>query len=290
MDFNILTFPFAQAAGLLRQMSLSGSAGNMISTLLFLLFCLLPSLYLVFRLLAEKKEFDAIDLMLPAASVLLIAMMYLFINPGYLYSQLYGAWTPGRDVAMCVAFWTLLLGYILLRIMKNAANASEQGLTRALKLILAGTAALIGGKLTLDLVKGCFALSAAAKDTVFQLSDTFLFAGLPYFAERLPSVLSIVIIVYAIRLITQLQKDRYHEDTIAASKKLGRICTWSVIISIIVTISVSLLRFLFWDRAAGGYFEGNIPVASMILAVSVLLLSKYFAAEKDIKEENDLFI
>ena len=117
MNQDIFTFPFGQIGEALRALSLASSAGNIAAMIIYLLISILPVLYLVDRVARQKKEPDAIDILLIMMSVMLFIMMYLMVNPGYVNSNLYGA-MPGKGGALAMTFWSMVVGYAVLKCMK----------------------------------------------------------------------------------------------------------------------------------------------------------------------------
>ena len=77
---SLAAFPFEQAGYVLRQMSLSGTAGNAAAIVLYLTLGLLPCL--AWLLLKKQGRLLAVDHLLPALSVLLLAVFYYMVNPG----------------------------------------------------------------------------------------------------------------------------------------------------------------------------------------------------------------
>ena len=275
MNQDIFTFPFGQIGEALRALSLASSAGNIAAMIIYLLISILPVLYLVDRVARQKKEPDAIDILLIMMSVMLFIMMYLMVNPGYVNSNLYGA-MPGKGGALAMTFWSMVVGY-----------------AKYLKLILTAVAVTIVAEIVLGIFTEVVPAARGVREVDQLLNsdyNTTVFLWIKYFADKIPSVLNIFVIVHAIKMVDQLRADRYSQETISAAEKLSRICRISVTVMIITSIAVNLSQFLIWTKVYKANYVVDIPLFSIAMCIAVLLLSKFIASDKALKEDNDMII
>lgn len=289
---DIFTFPFGQIGEALRTMSLASSAGNIAAMVIYLLISVMPMLYLVDRVARQKKEPDAIDILLIMMSVMLFIMMYFMVNPGYINSNLYGA-MPGKGAALAMTFWSMVIGYVVLKCIKASIGTDEKKLARYLKLILIAVAAVIGINIILGIFTEVIPAARGIKEIDEQLNNdynTSLFLWIKYFADKVPSVLNIVVIIHAVKMVDQLRLDRYSQETISAAENLSRICRISVTVMILISIAVNLFQFLVWTKVYKTSYVVDIPLFSIAMCIAVLLLSKFFASDKALKEDNDMII
>ena len=91
-------------------------------------------------------------------------------------------------------------------------------------------------------------------------------------------------------MVDQLRADRYSQETISAAEKLSRICRISVTVMIITSIAVNLSQFLIWTKVYKANYVVDIPLFSIAMCIAVLLLSKFIASDKALKEDNDMII
>lgn len=289
---DIFTFPFGQIGEALRTMSLASSAGNIAAMVIYLLISVMPLLYLVDRVARQKKEPDAIDILLIMMSVMLFIMMYFMVNPGYINSNLYGA-MPGKGAALAMTFWSMVIGYVVLKCIKASIGTDEKKLARYLKLILITVAAVIGINIILGIFTEVIPAAKGIREINEQLNNdynTSLFLWIKYFADKVPSVLNIVVIIHAVKMVDQLRLDRYSQETISAAENLSRICRISVTVMILISIAVNLFQFLVWTKVYKTSYVVDIPLFSIAMCIAVLLLSKFFASDKALKEDNDMII
>lgn len=289
---DIVTFPFAQIGKGLRALSLASSAGNMAALAIYLFIAIIPMLYLVYRVARQKKAPDAIDMLLIVMSVMLFVMLYLMVNPGYINSNLYGA-MPGKGMALTMTFWSMVVGYVVLRCIKASVGTDEAKLARYLKLILIAVAVAIGLSAVLGIFREVIPAVRGVRAIDAQLNsdyNTSVFLWIKYFADKVPSLLNIIVIASAIKMVDQLRIDRYSMETISAAENLSRICRISVTVMILTSIAVNLFQFLVWTRVYKTSYVVDLPLFSIALCIAILLLSKFFASDKELKEENDMII
>ena len=292
MNQDIFTFPFGQIGEALRTLSLESAAGNIAATAIYLFISIAPVLYLVYRVARQKKEPDAIDILLIMMSVMLFIMMYFMVNPGYINSGLYGA-MPGKGAALAMTFWSMAVGYAVLKCMKASAGTDEKKLTKYLKMILIAVAAVISINMILGIFTEVIPAARGVKEIDQQLNsdyNTALFLWIKYFADKVPSVLNIVVIIHGVKMVDQLRLDRYSQATIAAAENLSRICRISVTVMILTSIAVNLFQFLVWTKVYKTSYVVDIPLLSIVLCIAVLLLAKFFASDKAMKEDHDMII
>lgn len=292
MNQDIFTFPFGQIGEALRTLSLASAAGNIAATAIYLFISIAPVLYLVYRVARQKKEPDAIDILLIMMSVMLFIMMYFMVNPGYINSGLYGA-MPGKGAALAMTFWSMAVGYAVLKCMKASAGTDEEKLAKYLKVILIAVAAVIGINMILGIFTEVIPAARGVKEIDQQLNsdyNTALFLWIKYFADKVPSVLNIVVIIHGVKMVDQLRLDRYSQATIAAAENLSWICRISVTVMILTSIAVNLFQFLVWTKVYKTSYVVDIPLLSIVLCIAVLLLAKFFASDKAMKEDHDMII
>jgi hypothetical protein len=77
---------------------------------------------------------------------------------------------------------------------------------------------------------------------------------------------------------------------VQASAKLATLCKDAVIVTVISASVINVLQLLFAGSLRSTDFTTTIPLFSIILAVCMLLLSRYLAESRTIKRENDMFV
>ena len=119
---------------------------------------------------------------------------------------------------------------------------------------------------------------------------TKVFMVFKYLVDQIPAVMDVLILFSARRLVKRLKADRYSKEVVKASGSLAVLCKRAVIITVISAVAVNLLQLMFASSLYNTNYTISIPLYSIILAVSILLLSRYFAEGRGIKQENDMFV
>lgn len=293
---TIAAFPFEQMGVGLRILSLSGAVGNGAAILLYLVISLIPAI--VWFLLKWKKKSEPIDFLLFLLSVFLFILMYYMINPGLLNSGVPGTgkWSLGST------FYSVLLGYLLIRALLHYENAGTGQLQKGLWLLL--------GTVNIILVYGIFgqelgrllqSLEAVQKGntgvqleggffTFSNLTVTYVFLFLHFIVRIVPYVLNIIVVFLARKLLEAMREDLYQEECIDTAGKLGKFCMWTLIVTIGLDGGFNMLQLFFQNRLYQMEYAVNIPVFSLAFVLAVLLFARYIREMQKLKADNDLFI
>jgi len=124
---KILTFPFTLLGNALRSLSLSGTIGNIAAIVLYLAIAALPLLF------KWKKKWQKEDWLLPVTSVLILYVLYYFINPGLrplLMNTTIGNLTLALLVYSVLIFWSII------KLLQSCSVKDRHYLYRVLKALL----------------------------------------------------------------------------------------------------------------------------------------------------------
>ncbi len=290
---GLFSFPLRQLGGVLRELSLSGGAGNAAAVAIYCAVCLIPLAYAGLRFLRGRKALC--DILLVILCPLLFWGLYLMINPALItdvFSLLPSA-ESGTALIGCTVY-AVLLGYIALRVLAAAKGAADSGLYAAFDTLLAvGGIVLIlaafGLRFT-QLLTALENLKAGNTAPGQKLGLTQLFLVLRYAVDALPYVLDAVIIVRARRLVAALAEDRYSEGSAGEAQGLTKLCAWALGAAIVCSIAFNLLQLI----CGGGLLVidsfASFPVFSIIAMLAVMLLARLIAEGKALKDDNDAFI
>ncbi len=295
-------FPLATIGSLLRALSLSGAGGNAVAIALYILICCIPAAVLAVGLWRRKAKPE--DVLLGILTAYLFYAVYMMINPADIGLTL-GQEDIGKTVLGGV-FWSLLAGWLALRLMRFVKNRSSEKVLRMSGALFAVTAAIIvlfavfAG--LIDLKASIGTLEAGNTDMSFAINvsgafesydvlmPTKIFMVIKYFIDLIPAVMDILILLLAKKLTELMRTDRYAEGVVMASSKLASLCKNAVIVTVISAAGISLLQLLFAGSLRSTDFTVSIPLFSIILALCMLLLSRYLAESRTIKRENDMFV
>jgi hypothetical protein len=289
---SITAFPFAEIGCGLRALSLSGGAGNSAAVILYGLFCLLPLVYLLVRMIRRRARAE--DGLLGLLSALMFWILYLLINPAEI-GQLFGAPELAELGVLILGgtLWSILIGYAVLRALRTFSGSHTVALLRYLDILL--------GLLCVVLVYGVFGSGFSGLLTAFEklkeantgaasLGTSYLFLVLQYLADVLPYMLDLVVIQFGMRLTDALRTDVYGPEVGTAANRLGAVCQVSVVAVLLMQIAVNVSQLLLGSAVHSSDYTVRIPLLSIVFVLAVLLLAKYFAAGRQLKKDNDMFI
>lgn len=276
-------FPFEQIGLLLRWMSLSGGAGNVIAIVLYVLLSLLP---LLAGLRQLRRDPAADNWLLVLISGCLFGVLYLMVNPGMLPIPL------GETVGKAVlggTIYSLLAAWLVLRIVRQARAAEQPQLMQVFRILLVGLACV-------------FVAEAAAGElgtllaSVKQLRETNTDGGigltcavltLGWAVDALPCVLNVGVLYAALDL---LEAQRYSEDAVAAAELLARRSSRMLAVVVLANGGFNLLQLLLAARLRQLSSVVLVPVFDVAFALAMLLLARLMRENKQLKDDNDLFV
>ncbi len=288
----IAQFPFAQLGLLLRTLSLSGVFGNVIAFVLYLALCALPLLFIAFHV--KKRTHKVEDWLLVIMSGFAFYMMYMMTNPGYLgQTPSYINEDMGKAV-LGTAFYSLLIGYLVLKLLRKSSHSGTDALLKILRLLFAVTAVILVFSISyigIAEVKAKLAvIQSGNTDPSVALGFTNFFVILRYMLTQLPVFMELVIFILAMRLCDHLREDRYGEDAVNAATKLAYFCKKTVAIILLCTMTLNLAQILFAGSLISVDFLTTLPIDSITVALVALLLSRFFIASRDLAKDNQMYI
>lgn len=289
---SIISFPFKQIGLGLRVLSLSGTVGNIVAIVLYVAVCLIPAgcyLRLRVRKLAQKE-----DLLLMIVSCILFEVVYLVINP-HLQAEYLGQLQAlmGTEILGAVVY-SILVGWIALKILRKCFGAEQGNLLDYLKILLCAIAAflvLASFGTGLDELLASFEnLRSSNTALAGRLGMSYTFLTLQYLVNILPNVLICGIIVKAVALIGEMKQEAWSDAVLEGAEKLSVSCRRMIRIVVIGNILFNVLQLVFmkWLQVVNTVIQ--LPLATLTLAVALLLMARFIRSHKELKEENDYFI
>lgn len=270
----------------LRNLSLSGGRGNLGAWAIVLALSMLPALGLLWR---PGCKWDFL-LLLAAAEI--FAGLYLLVNPTVAlpFPDLDGRKFIAIAAAGCVS--ASLLAWAVLRWLRGTEKHVDLG--RTLEKLLGFAAIFIGwlavwstGATALQKIK-----HVAAANTMPQaeLGGTNLFIVLLAAADLIPTLLGCGALLLAGKLARAMETDPFGEETVSLSEKLSRDCGRIAAVSVLICACGNLLQFIWMPFLHSVQFMISFPVFTVLLAVTLDLLCRYFRQAKAVSDDNDSII
>jgi hypothetical protein len=289
----ITAFPFKQIGIVLRKLSLSGGIGNVLSIALYIVISLVP-LFVLF-IFKKRRGLYLEDSLLVVLSAVLFAVIYLMINPGMIGNCL-GIVTDQIIVKVLLGgvTYSVLFGYIILRILRFFFAADTNRLQKYLKALLCVLNILFVflafGVQFGNLLDSFKSLRIGNTGNESSLGMSYVFLVLQYIVNALPNVLNVLVVFAGLNLLNELASDRYSEATVDAATTVSRLCGLVLTVTVISNIGFNLLQLVFVKelRVVNGIVQ--IPLLSTAFMLATLLLSQYIRENKQLKDDNDMFI
>ncbi len=291
---TIMAFPFDQIGKGLRALSLSGDIGNVISIVLYILVCIIPltALFLIYK----KRKLYIEDSLLAITGIVLFVVIYFMVNPGLFGGKYWGVTISQSAIKAILGsiVYSLLCGYAVLRVLRLSFEAKIDKLQKYFSILLCALnimfvylafGASFGG-----LLDSFETLRTGNTGNTGRLGMSYGFLLLQYIVDALPYILNVLVVFFAMHLLDELKTDRYSESSVAAAGKLSRICGVSLAISIVSNISFNLLQLIFFKTLAVVNSSVKLPLLSVVFVLTVLLLARFIGENKQLKDDNDMFI
>lgn len=290
---TVMAFPFEQLGLGLRALSLSGWPGNAIAIMIYVAVSLIPAAMLL--VLRKKRGLQKEDGLLALLSAVLFAVLYLMINPGVIGTLTGGA--TGQDVGKAILgsmVYSVLCGYLVLRVLRLFSEGGTDKLARYMAVMLSLLSALFVylafGACFGAMLESIEALRAGNAGNEHLLGTSYFFLVLQFIVDALPYVLNVFVVFSALRLLEELREDRYSAETVAATGRMSRLCVAALAVTVLTSIGFNLFQLLFAKSLMVINSTVGIPVFSIAFVLAALLLTRFIAENKQLKDDNDMFI
>lgn len=289
----VMAFPFEQIGLGLRTLSLSGATGNMAAIVLYVVICLVPFAILLIR--KRKNILHMEDSLLGILSILLFVVMYQMINPGLI------SLGPGGSNNFSFAkailggtIYSVICAYVVLGVLRLFFSSDTEGLQKHMVILLVLVNALfiylIFG-VGINKLLGYFeALRESNAGNEHLLGASYVFLTLQFVVDNIPFILNIFVVFAGISLLYQLTSDRYSAATVSSSEKLSKICRIALMITVLTNTAFNVLQLIFSKMLFNINSSVEIPLFSIAFVLAALLLSRFVAENKALKDDNDSII
>lgn len=289
----VMAFPFEQIGLGLRVLSLSGGIGNAVAIMIYFALCLLPVAILLIT--PKKRELRAEDGLLGLLSLALFAVLYLMINPGAIGTMMAGL--VGHAIgkaALGVMVYSVLCGYFVLRVLRLFSVGGTDKLVRYMSVMLH----LLNILFVYVIFVVCFdgllnsiaELQAGNAGNEQLLGASYVFLAVQFIVDALPYVLNVFVVFAALQLLRAMQTDRYSIETVGATEQMSRLCTVGLGTMVLTNIGFNLLQLLLVKSLLVVNNTVQIPIFSISFVLAALLLTRLVAENKQLKDDNDMFV
>ena len=295
-----LTAP-VEALGLrLRELSLSGGAGNLLAWAAVLLLSALPLLLLALPRNRGGLRWE--DALLPIGSLGLLGLLYGAVNPGWMVSPLAGGWGLA---AWGSIFGTALAAWLILRVLRGLEGGALEKLSGVLRALLLACAALLvvaaaarGSGNLLDLWdQGDAAAARQWAETELGFAGTFpsqtgdlIFLTALVLLDLIPSLLGAWVLALAAGLAENLARDPFGPESVQACQIVAGRCRLALSASLLLALGRNLLQLALFSQLSTLHFSLDLPLVPLLLAAALYLLCRCIQRGRELQEDNDSII
>lgn len=281
---SLPAFPFEQLALGIAAVARTGNIGNGLAVALWAGISLLPA---VIALRKHPGMGLGERVSLCFLSAVLLAVLYGMAKPG---SFCPGALGGGEEsfpiirAVLGVSAWSAVVLAGIVRLVRRFSAGDTPQLLADLKRLLYGLCLYAAAIVTYV----CFGELVSSLKSISTPLDT-VFSVLRFLAASVPYGMDIVLSLCAIRLL-----DTFTGETPSgigeASQKLCRVSCLALVATAASTAGVNALQLLFLQYLSYTCASVEIPIASIVFTLILLLLSRLLAENKRLREDNELFI
>lgn len=289
-------FPLVPLSAALRALCGLGRAGSAFACALWAAAGLVP-LYLVARA-AQRRKLHAADALTVLLSPLILVVLYLICAPRRMQA-LFPFLTPeGVPVCRVVLSGVVLSTVLCCAVLQALRALPELGKARLLataRALLLCTAALFvvqtAGSGALELSDALRALREGNTGaSAGALLPSRLFAMAHCLAGALPGLLAAEAIRRMLCTLSAAREGLYTPQMLEAARALARWCSRSLAVTLLVCTGLNLLELLFAPLLRSFSVDVILPVASSLLLLFTLVLTRLLEEGGRLQAENDLYI
>lgn len=270
---GLIELPFKLPCGyfvdLLWDISKMGAVWRILAIILYVLVCLVPAgaLFLISRRRRPWRE----DWLLALLSVVLLLLVGRALDRNW---TIYSAFAQ-------MGLLAVLVTWLALRLLRYFSASDDRRLVRLVRIVVV----LIGMLFAALAGVSAFAILAA-------LFERF---SIPALAEGAGSVASSGITVYGcllgLRLVDSLgEGGELTDDTVDLARGFYRYSVRAASAILLISLAANLAKLAFVRLSASTDVSVNFPVFQLLFCLAALIVSRFIAAHKELRDDNDLFV
>ena len=270
---GLIALPFKLPCGyfvdLLWDISKTDAVWRILAIILYVLVCLVPAgaLFLISRRRRPWRE----DWLLALLSVVLLLLVGRALDRNW---TIYSAFAQ-------MGLLAVLVTWLALRLLRYFSASDDRRLVRLVRIVVV----LVGVLFAALAGVSAFAILAA-------LFERF---SIPALAEGAGSVASSCITVYGcllgLRLVDSLgEGGELTDDTVDLARGFYRYSVRAASAILLISLAANLVKLVFVRVSSSTDVSVNFPVFQLLFCLAALIVSRFIAAHKELRDDNDLFV
>ncbi len=301
-----LALPFIGLGAGLRGLSLWGFFGNVLAVVFYAALSLLP---LGVHWYGMKRKGKGVSWWLPAAmSGYLFFLLYYFANPSMIQTLFHPAGSGSSQALyveqsmLCMFLYSLLIAWWILALLRDTGRIAHK-----LKLLVRVAGAML-------IVSICYVGAARLKSALLALpwpgadqlppslmltipgisaSDPTLdalMAWLQFAFDSAPTVVLFTVLPAADKLIGGMERSFFSEENQLCAAAIASRCKAAIFVSLGGMLAFNGLQLILARNLANVNISGQLPIATLLLSLAMLFLSRYLEKSCEVYRENQLMI
>lgn len=279
----VFGFPFVEIGKLMRFLLQSGKTGSAFAALLWGALSLTPAFFALKN--AGKQGRRAENAALLFMSLCLFAGLWAMADGAFTDALVPGGGAvmlPVKRAVIGGALWSTIVMWAVFRLLRYISGDGENRLLRCMKAaVYALCAGFEFGLAFSEVTKLCACIAAAQKGTaVLAEVVSFIICAVPY-------AFDLLVASAGIALINAIGTE---DGTVQAAEKLAVRAKTALYVSATAIPAYNICRVAFAGTTGSVNTHIVIMVGSLAFTLAALLLSKLIADNKQLRDENDMFV
>lgn len=282
--FGVLSLPFTALGWVLRKLSLAGTAGNLVSILLYGLVCLAP---VAFWFRSKRRTEDWLLLLLP---LILVVVLYYMVNPNLRHTMMQN---HVGDAIYAAAVWSTLMTWGVLKLLYSDEWGLDRNIYKGLRIFLL----LCAASCLID----CFGNDIAQYLNILRSQvqvmgmvnyDTMdiAFMALGLLVNLVENGFAGLVLYKGAKLVAELERDPFGAGCVEAANAVSRSCRDALTIICLSGLFLNLAQIMLTPLLRNISVSVNIPVLGLAVCFAMLAVTRLLVQGKELKDDNDLFV
>ena len=123
-----------------------------------------------------------------------------------------------------------------------------------------------------------------------EMMPTYAVLAILTIADLLPALLGYQMLAWSGKLARKLDEDPFGKETLAAAEKISRGCARIACLSVLFCAGGNLLQMLTFPLLRSVQVRVYFPLTTVLLALALSLLCRYFRRAKAVSDDNETII
>ncbi len=281
---SMLAFPFEQIALGLKALSQAGAFGNGIAVSLWIGMSLVPAIFALFY--REKNAWPERVALFVLSGVLLPGL-YGMVNP-HVFSALITdteqVYLPAVKAILGISVWSVAILYVVLRLIRLFLSSDKASLLRHLRVLLYVLCVFFTASAVFPLAKGLVGLVGSSSEVLDGVINV-----IRLIVAAVPDALVVAVVIRVLDLL-EIAMTEEQEGIVKASERLSRMCCIALGLTTALTAAFNVLQVVLMRSLSSVAAQADVPVINIVFLAIVLLLSRLLVENKELREDNSLFI